>query len=49
MFLSLLNVSSVGTFGPHQFLGELVALAESFCSNFDAVLEVVEFVLKDLK
>lgn len=49
VLLSLLYIGGIRTVSPNQFLCKLIALIETFGSNFDAVFEVVEFVLKDLK
>lgn len=49
MFLTLLDVGGVRTVSADQLLGELIALVETLGSNFNAVLEVVEFVLEYLE
>lgn len=49
MLLSLLNIRGILAVSADQFVGKLVALIEAFCADFNTVLEVIEFVLKDLK
>ena len=49
MFLPFFNIRCVWAVSADEFLCEFVALIESFRANFDAMFEVVKFVLKNLR
>lgn len=48
LVLTLPDVLHIRGIRSEQFLGKIVALIEPFATHFDAVLEVVEFVLQQL-
>ena len=45
MFLPFFNIRRIRAVSADKFLCEFVALIETFRANFDAMFEVVKFVL----
>lgn len=49
LFLTLFDVINIGIFVVNKLLSINFTLVKAFGSDFDAMLEVIKFILEDLK